>query len=211
MRPIDGFLSHVHRSLSRKARKADIVGRDTYETLKETKHSKAPGVAPTKAMKMAATIARSDEERDQEKAPVMAAEAVEEDLDTKMEPATQPARRSSRPGKAPRKGLDLATTLERINKNFVITDPRLPDNPIIFASDNFLELTEYSREEILGKNCSGFQFPAFHCTDELRSGFLFRKKNFVDGLCASPLPYYLQSDFASTAYLPHLKGDALDT
>lgn len=30
-----------------------------------------------------------------------------------------------------RKGLDLATTLERIEKNFVITDPRLPDNPIV--------------------------------------------------------------------------------
>ncbi|CAK7328167.1 unnamed protein product [Dovyalis caffra] len=52
-----------------------------------------------------------------------------------------------------RKGMDLATTLERIEKNFVITDPRLPDNPIIFASDSFLELTEYSREEILGRNC----------------------------------------------------------
>lgn len=30
-----------------------------------------------------------------------------------------------------RKGMDLATTLERIEKNFVITDPRLPDNPIV--------------------------------------------------------------------------------
>jgi hypothetical protein len=30
-----------------------------------------------------------------------------------------------------RRGIDLATTLERIEKNFVITDPRLPDNPIV--------------------------------------------------------------------------------
>lgn len=30
-----------------------------------------------------------------------------------------------------RQGFDLATTLERIEKNFVITDPRLPDNPIV--------------------------------------------------------------------------------
>nr|AML78375.1 putative LOV domain-containing protein [Griselinia racemosa] len=58
-----------------------------------------------------------------------------------------------------RKGLDLATTLERIEKNFVITDPRLPDNPIIFASDSFLELTEYNREEILGRNCRFLQGP----------------------------------------------------
>ncbi|KAM0856171.1 hypothetical protein ACQ4PT_049292 [Festuca glaucescens] len=56
-----------------------------------------------------------------------------------------------------RQGLDLATTLERIEKNFVITDPRLPDNPIIFASDSFLELTEYTREEILGRNCRFLQ------------------------------------------------------
>nr|AML76307.1 putative LOV domain-containing protein [Xerophyllum asphodeloides] len=58
-----------------------------------------------------------------------------------------------------RKGIDLATTLERIEKNFVITDPRLPDNPIIFASDSFLELTEYCREEILGRNCRFLQGP----------------------------------------------------
>lgn len=58
-----------------------------------------------------------------------------------------------------RRGIDLATTLERIAKNFVITDPRLPDNPIIFASDEFLELTEYTREEILGRNCRFLQGP----------------------------------------------------
>nr|AML76809.1 putative LOV domain-containing protein [Chaetosphaeridium globosum] len=56
-----------------------------------------------------------------------------------------------------RRGIDIATTLERIQKNFVITDPRLPDNPIIFASDSFLELTEYTREEIIGRNCRFLQ------------------------------------------------------
>nr|AML77606.1 putative LOV domain-containing protein [Equisetum hyemale] len=66
-------------------------------------------------------------------------------------------------GKEIRKGFDLATTLERIEKNFVVTDPRLPDNPIIYASDNFLELTEYSREEVLGRNCRFLQGPE---TDE---------------------------------------------
>ncbi len=34
-----------------------------------------------------------------------------------------------------RRGIDLATTLERIAKNFVITDPRLPDNPIVKFTD----------------------------------------------------------------------------
>jgi non-specific serine/threonine protein kinase len=37
-----------------------------------------------------------------------------------------------------RKGLDLATTLERIEKNFVITDPRLPDNPIVRSFESFV-------------------------------------------------------------------------
>jgi len=37
-------------------------------------------------------------------------------------------------GKEIRRGIDLATTLERIAKNFVITDPRLPDNPIVSAN-----------------------------------------------------------------------------
>ncbi|XP_034892813.1 phototropin-2 isoform X6 [Populus alba] len=36
--------------------------------------------------------------------------------------------------RAIRQGFDLATTLERIENNFVITDPRLPDNPIVKAT-----------------------------------------------------------------------------
>ncbi len=35
----------------------------------------------------------------------------------------------------------------------VISDPRLPDNPIIACNQAFIELTGYSREEIIGHNC----------------------------------------------------------
>ncbi|HSR00097.1 MAG TPA: PAS domain-containing protein [Sphingomicrobium sp.] len=35
----------------------------------------------------------------------------------------------------------------------IVTDPRLPDNPIIDCNDRFLELTGYSREEVIGRNC----------------------------------------------------------
>mmetsp|Transcript_9347 Transcript_9347/g.28515 ORF Transcript_9347/g.28515 Transcript_9347/m.28515 type:complete len:704 (-) Transcript_9347:1016-3127(-) len=59
----------------------------------------------------------------------------------------------------PRVALDLASTVERIQQNFVITDPSLPDAPIVFASDAFLELTGYSREEVLGRNCRFLQGP----------------------------------------------------
>lgn len=37
-------------------------------------------------------------------------------------------------------------------QNFVIADPTLPDCPIVFASDQFLALSGYSREEVLGRN-----------------------------------------------------------
>ncbi|GJP75658.1 hypothetical protein CLOP_g6082 [Closterium sp. NIES-67] len=77
----------------------------------------------------------------------------------KAEPAMEAVEEEDEGDHKARRGLDLATTLERIQKNFVITDPRLPENPIIFASDDFLELTEYSREEILGRNCRFLQGP----------------------------------------------------
>lgn len=60
--------------------------------------------------------------------------------------------KGSVPKSFPRVALDLATTVERIQQNFVISDPSLPDCPIVFASDAFLELTEYKREEVLGRN-----------------------------------------------------------
>jgi non-specific serine/threonine protein kinase len=56
-------------------------------------------------------------------------------------------------------GLDLASTLERIEQSFVITDPSLPDHPIVFASDGFMDFTGYSVDEILGRNCRFLQGP----------------------------------------------------
>ncbi len=35
----------------------------------------------------------------------------------------------------------------------IITNPRLPDNPIVAVNEPFLKLTGYSREEVLGRNC----------------------------------------------------------
>nr|AML78124.1 putative LOV domain-containing protein [Helonias bullata] len=47
----------------------------------------------------------------------------------------------------------LTTSLGRIKQSFVLTDPHLPDMPIVYASDAFLSLTGYSRHEVLGHNC----------------------------------------------------------
>ena len=41
----------------------------------------------------------------------------------------------------------------------IITDPRLPDNPIVFSNDAFLKLTGYGRDELLGRNCRFLQGP----------------------------------------------------
>ena len=41
----------------------------------------------------------------------------------------------------------------------IVTDPRQPDNPVVFANDAFCRLTGYAREEILGRNCRFLQGP----------------------------------------------------
>ena len=35
----------------------------------------------------------------------------------------------------------------------IISDPRLPDNPIVAVNNSFLQLTGYSAQEVLGRNC----------------------------------------------------------
>lgn len=50
-------------------------------------------------------------------------------------------------------GSSLNISLGRIKQSFVLSDPHLPDMPIVYASDMFLELTGYARHEVLGHNC----------------------------------------------------------
>nr|AML77932.1 putative LOV domain-containing protein [Astragalus propinquus] len=47
----------------------------------------------------------------------------------------------------------LIISLGRIKQSFVLTNPYLPDMPIVYASDAFLRLTGYARDEVLGCNC----------------------------------------------------------
>lgn len=42
----------------------------------------------------------------------------------------------------------------------VVTNPNLPDNPIIYANAALLKMTVYEESEILGKNCRFLQGPA---------------------------------------------------
>lgn len=51
----------------------------------------------------------------------------------------------------------LVNVLEATNTGVVITDNLLPDNPIIYCNPAFEELSGYSREEIIGRNCRFLQ------------------------------------------------------
>ena len=53
----------------------------------------------------------------------------------------------------------LLGALERSGVAIVVTDPRLPDNPIVFASHAFEQLTLYMSAEIIGRNCRFLQTP----------------------------------------------------
>jgi len=50
-----------------------------------------------------------------------------------------------------RRALDLTGT------GFVLTDPRLEDDPIVYANQSFYDLTGYLPEEVLGRNCRFLQ------------------------------------------------------
>jgi PAS domain S-box-containing protein len=41
----------------------------------------------------------------------------------------------------------------------VVTDPSLPDNPIVYATQGFLNLTGYTLDQVLGRNCRFLQGP----------------------------------------------------
>lgn len=42
------------------------------------------------------------------------------------------------------------------------TDPSLPDNLIVYASEKFYKTTQYGREYVIGKNCRFLQGPKTH-------------------------------------------------
>ena len=50
-------------------------------------------------------------------------------------------------------------TEEEREQSVVITNPKLPDNPMIFISDEFEKQTGYPPEEVLGLNCRFLQGP----------------------------------------------------
>lgn len=56
-----------------------------------------------------------------------------------------------------RSDFQLIDSLSAGQQNFVLSDPRLPDNPIVFATTGFYRLTGYTPEQVLGRNCRFLQ------------------------------------------------------
>ncbi len=69
---------------------------------------------------------------------------------------------------------DLVNIIQAAQRSFVITNPSLPDNPIMFASPGFLELSKYSLHEVIGRNCRFMQGPGTDSKDvkKLREGII---------------------------------------
>lgn len=64
----------------------------------------------------------------------------------------------------------------------VVSNPRLPDNPLIACNQAFIELTGYSEDEILGRNCRFLSGPGTEpwLTDAIRDGVQDRKSVLVE-------------------------------
>jgi PAS domain S-box-containing protein len=55
---------------------------------------------------------------------------------------------------------ELFESIQRTPMAMLITNPRLPDNPIVAVNSTFCALTGYSEPEILGRNCRFLAGPA---------------------------------------------------
>ena len=57
-----------------------------------------------------------------------------------------------------RHGSDLFfAAIETTRMPMLVTDPRQPDNPIVFANRAFYSVTQYEPHEVLGRNCRFLQ------------------------------------------------------
>jgi PAS domain S-box-containing protein len=92
--------------------------------------------------------------------------------------------------------------VERTRMPMVVTDPRQPDAPIVLANQAFLDLTGYSADEVLGRNCRFLQGSGTSQADvdEIRRGLAagrdvevellnYRKdgSSFINQLAISPV------------------------
>jgi len=78
--------------------------------------------------------------------------------------------------------MPLPEMLEKSGIAAALSDPRQPDNPIIECNPAFEELTGYSREEVVGRNCRFLHGPETEpwLTETLRSAIRRRQPVMVE-------------------------------
>jgi PAS domain S-box-containing protein len=77
---------------------------------------------------------------------------------------------------------ELRTSIDRSPLPALLTDPGLPDNPIVAVNRAFCRLTGYGPEEILGRNCRLLAGPGSEseAQDELRHAILEGRPALVE-------------------------------
>ena len=109
----------------------------------------------------------------------------------------------------------LMMSLVTAQQNFTVSDPSLPDNPIVFASQGFIELTGYSREQVLGRNCRFLQGPETDqkMVDVIRRGVASGEDTSVCLLNykADGTPFWNQFFVVSPPSLPHANNSRART
>lgn len=80
------------------------------------------------------------------------------------------------------KGDPFAAAVRATRMPMLITDPRQTDNPIVFCNEAFLRLSQYSREEVLGRNCRLLQGPGTdrEAISKIRAGVAAPREVSVD-------------------------------
>ena len=80
------------------------------------------------------------------------------------------------------RGDPFAAAIRGTRMSMIITDPRQPDNPIVFANAAFQKLTGYDREEIIGRNCRFLQGPLTdpHAVVEIREAIAAERDLQID-------------------------------
>jgi PAS domain S-box-containing protein len=72
--------------------------------------------------------------------------------------------------------------VEMTRMPMVVTDPRQPDNPVVFANGAFFDLTGYEQDEVIGRNCRFLQGPQTdsRTLDEVRAAIKEERAVAVD-------------------------------
>lgn len=80
------------------------------------------------------------------------------------------------------KGDPFAAAMRATRMAMLITDPRKPDNPIVYCNNSFLKLTGYEREDVMGTNCRFLQGPDTdpQSVDAIRSALENREDIAID-------------------------------